>query len=62
MDAILNLIVSLTQSFIDYAFYPWVKERWAAGFDLAYEISQNDYPWETLPPRYEPEDEFNMDD
>ncbi len=62
MDAILNLIVSLTQSFIDYAFYPWVKERWAAGFDLAYEIFQNGYPRETLPSGYDPEAEFNMDD
>ncbi len=34
MDANLNLNVNVTQNFIDYAFYPWVKERWAAGFGL----------------------------
>jgi hypothetical protein len=24
----------VTQAFIDYAYYPWVKEKWAAGFGL----------------------------
>ncbi len=34
VDATLGLDVGITQTFIDYAFYPWVKERWAAGFGL----------------------------
>ncbi len=34
VDATLGLDVGITQTFVDYAFYPWVKERWAAGFGL----------------------------
>jgi len=36
VDASLNLNVDITQTFFDYAFYPWVKERWAAGFGLGF--------------------------
>jgi hypothetical protein len=36
VDATLNLDFDVTQSFVDYAFYPWVKERWAAGFGLGF--------------------------
>jgi hypothetical protein len=30
----ITLTFDLTQFFIDYTYYPWVKERWAAGFGL----------------------------
>ena len=36
VDATLDLDFDITQYFIDYAFYPWVKERWAAGFGLGF--------------------------
>ena len=36
VDATLGLDVDITQTFVDYAFYPWVKERWAAGFGLGF--------------------------
>ena len=36
VDATLSLDVGITQYFVDYAFYPWVKERWAAGFGLGF--------------------------
>jgi len=34
IDANVTLGFDITQAFIDYAYYPWVKERWAAGFGL----------------------------
>jgi len=34
IDANITLGFDITQAFIDYAYYPWVKERWAAGFGL----------------------------
>jgi len=34
IDARITLAFDLTQYFIDYTYYPWVKERWAAGFGL----------------------------
>ena len=34
IDADITLGFDITQAFIDYAYYPWVKERWAAGFGL----------------------------
>ncbi len=36
VDATLNLDFDITQTFIDYAYYPWVKEEWAAGFGLGF--------------------------
>jgi len=30
----ISLGFDITQAFIDYAYYPWVKDRWAAGFGL----------------------------
>ena len=36
IDAQINLGFDITQTFVDYAFYPWVKERWAAGFGLGF--------------------------
>jgi len=34
VDADVSLTFDLTQFFIDYTFYPWVKERWALGFGI----------------------------
>jgi hypothetical protein len=34
VDASVALGFDISQTFIDYAYYPWVKERWAAGFGL----------------------------
>ena len=34
VDADITLAFDVTQVFIDYTFYPWVKERWALGFGL----------------------------
>jgi hypothetical protein len=33
-DADITLAFDLTQAFIDYTYYPWVKDRWAFGFGL----------------------------
>lgn len=34
VDADITLAFDTTQFFIDYTYYPWVKERWALGFGL----------------------------
>jgi hypothetical protein len=34
IDADVTLGFDITQVFIDYTYYPWVKERWAAGFGV----------------------------
>ena len=34
IDADVTLTFDLTQFFVDYTFYPWVKERWALGFGI----------------------------
>ncbi len=34
IDADINLGFDIRQAFIDWAYYPWVKEQWAAGFGL----------------------------
>jgi hypothetical protein len=34
IDAGIALAFDVTQYFIDYTYYPWVKEKWAAGFGL----------------------------
>ena len=36
VDADISLSFDLTQFFIDYTFYPWVKERWALGFGIGF--------------------------
>ena len=36
VDADITLGFDITQSFIDYTYYPWVKEKWAAGFGLGF--------------------------
>ncbi len=34
VDAGITLAFDMTQYFIDYTYYPWVKEKWALGFGL----------------------------
>ena len=34
IDADITLTFDLSQFFIDYTYYPWVKERWALGFGI----------------------------
>ena len=34
IDADVTLAFDITQAFIDYTYYPWVKDRWAFGFGL----------------------------
>jgi hypothetical protein len=34
INADISLGFDVTQAFIDYTYYPWVKDRWAAGFGL----------------------------
>jgi len=34
VNADITLAFDITQYFIDYTYYPWVKEKWAAGFGL----------------------------
>ncbi len=36
VSADISLTFDVTQIFVDYTFYPWVKERWAAGFGLGF--------------------------
>ena len=36
IDADITLGFDIMQTFIDYAYYPWSKERWAAGFGLGF--------------------------
>jgi hypothetical protein len=36
IEAEVALGFDLTQTFVDYAYFPWVKQRWAAGFGLGF--------------------------
>ena len=38
IDAQISLGFDVTQTFIDWTYYPWVKERWAAGFGLGLRV------------------------
>ncbi len=38
INADITLAFDITQTFIDYAYYPWVKERWAAGFGIGLRV------------------------
>ncbi len=38
VDANIALGFDITQTFIDYTYYPWVKERWAAGFGIGLRV------------------------
>ena len=36
IDADISLTFDTNQFFVDYTYYPWVKERWALGFGLGF--------------------------
>ena len=36
IDAAVTLGFDITQAFIDYTYYAWVKEKWAVGFGLGF--------------------------
>jgi hypothetical protein len=38
VDANITLAFDIEQWFLDYAYYPWVKDRWAAGFGLGFRM------------------------
>jgi hypothetical protein len=38
IDAGIDLSFDITQYFVDYTYYPWVRERWAAGFGLGLRV------------------------
>ena len=38
IDAEIKLGFDVTQYYIDYTYFPWVKERWAAGFGLGLRV------------------------
>ncbi|MGD8440431.1 MAG: hypothetical protein PVG53_07830 [Holophagae bacterium] len=38
IDADIRLGFDIEQYFVDYTYYPWVKERWAAGFGLGIRV------------------------
>ncbi|MBD3852219.1 MAG: hypothetical protein IFK93_13015 [Acidobacteria bacterium] len=38
IDANITLAFDTTQAYIDYTYFPWVKDRWAAGFGLGFRV------------------------
>ena len=38
IDAQIGLGFDITQSFLDYTYYPWVNDRWAAGFGIGLRV------------------------
>ncbi|HOC44574.1 MAG TPA: hypothetical protein PKJ99_16280 [Thermoanaerobaculales bacterium] len=40
VEADIRLGFDITQYFVDYAYFPWVEERWAAGFGLGFRIME----------------------
>ena len=38
IEANITLAFDVTQTFVDYAFYPWVKEKWAGGFGIGFRV------------------------
>jgi hypothetical protein len=38
IDASISLGFDIQQAFVDYTYYPWVKEQWAAGFGLGVRV------------------------
>ena len=38
IDATITLAFDTTQAFIDYTYFPWVKERWGAGFGFGLRV------------------------
>jgi len=42
IDANITLGFDVQQTFVDYTYYPWVKDRWAAGFGLGFRVMEFD--------------------
>ena len=40
VNANITLSFDITQYFVDYAYFPWVKENWAAGFGLGVRVME----------------------
>jgi len=40
IDADITLGFDITQYFVDYTYFPWVKERWAGGFGLGLRVME----------------------
>jgi len=40
IDADISLGFDVSQYFVDYAYFPWVKENWAAGFGLGVRVME----------------------
>jgi hypothetical protein len=40
VDAEVRLCFDVTQYFVDYTYFPWVKERWAGGFGLGLRVME----------------------
>jgi len=40
IDADISLGFDVTQYYVDYAYFPWVKESWAAGFGLGVRVME----------------------
>jgi len=38
INADITLAFDTTQAYIDYTYFPWVKDRWAAGFGLGFRV------------------------
>jgi hypothetical protein len=38
IDANITLAFDITQYFLDYTYYPWVREQWAAGFGIGIRV------------------------
>ena len=38
IDADITLAFDTTQFYIDYTYFPWVKDRWAAGFGIGFRV------------------------
>ncbi len=52
INADIDLQFDITQFFVDYTFYPWVKERWALGFGLGIAVARSDLQPELDPRRW----------
>jgi len=40
IDSNINLGYDIKQTFLDYAYYPWVNEKWAAGFGIGVRVME----------------------
>jgi hypothetical protein len=40
IDADITLGFDITQTFLDYSYYPWVKDSWSAGFGLGLRVME----------------------